>query len=380
MSPEADPDGIAEPARNLRAARDELLPAEAASIDHEIHDSIKAISDLIDQAGVGEMAPEMKRLAHEIRLAGTQMAATREDTFDDIAHLLGTEADDIEALLRPADTTGAGSPFGTATPPPEPVPESAPTPVPESVPVRAPDLVSTAHEANVVAQQLPDGQAVRRRINQAIGRFPPKLQALARILLFAHLCHVVQRHGHHLRLAHQLARAQWLLDPARVDRWQLNPDGSVRSERWDGGPHRVGTASGHYTTPEAVAKPLIALLNAAGRTQAELDAYLDGKAEGKTSVSFFLRTSDTGITSDDVFTVRAPGTDTKYGEKMWKRARSGAMAGDGDAPAVREYDLVTRGKKPGSLIIFIRRPNQPWRLLTSYFSDNRPNKLTYTEL
>ena len=44
----------------------------------------------------------------------------------------------------------------------------------------------------------------------------------------------------------------------------------------------VEAATGNYTSPEAVAKPLTAILTAAGRTQQALDTYLDGIAKGNT--------------------------------------------------------------------------------------------------
>lgn len=173
---------------------------------------------------------------------------------------------------------------------------------------------------------------------------------------------------------------QWRLDPAGVDGWRLGPDGSADSWRRHGhGPHQVGTAAGNYTSPAAVAKPLLAIVRAAGPTRAALDAYLDRKANGQTIVRVFLRTSDTGITPDDVFMVRAPGTDTESGETMWRRARDGSMAGHGPAPVVREHDLVTRGRRPGSLIIFAKRQNESWRLITSYFADD-PRRVPYLEL
>ncbi|WP_157987535.1 hypothetical protein [Jiangella endophytica] len=291
------------------------------------------------------------------------MAAAREDAFAEVAHVLTGHADELENLLRSSDDGGEVPVFSI---PPLPTPP--------------PSLTTTAHEAAAVQRQLPDVAAQRRAINQVVAQFPPKLQELARKLLFGRSSHAVERHGHHLTPAQMIARVQWLLDPAREDNWHLNSDGSVLSQRWNGQPHGVGTAAGHYTSPAAVAKPLIALLGAAGRTRNELDAYLDRKGKGKTRLRIFLRPADTGIGPGDVYAVRAPGTDTGPGEGMWLDARNSAIDGHGDAPAVREHDVLATAKRPGSLVIMIRRPKQPWRLVTSYFLDDPENELRYWEL
>ncbi len=46
--------------------------------------------------------------------------------------------------------------------------------------------------------------------------------------------------------------------------------------------------------------------------------------------------------------MRAPGTDTDSGERLWKRTRQGAMDGYGEAPAVREHDAVRRDAALGA--------------------------------
>ncbi|PZF81780.1 hypothetical protein, partial [Jiangella anatolica] len=247
-------------------------------------------------------------------------------------------------------------------------------------PAPPPTVETSADDAAAVHRDLPDRDAHRRAINQIVARFPPKLQELAKKLLFGPTAHAVQRHGHHLRRKHQIARAQWRLDPAGVDGWQLEPDGSVRSLRSDNKPHQVRATAGQYTSPEAFAKPLIALLQAAGRTQDALDRYLDGKAKGKTRARIFLRPSDTGIVPGDVLAVRGPGTDTAPGEELWLSARDGSMAGLGSPPWVRDDDLVSGAQRPGSLIFFVRKPGQSWCLVTGYFLDDRANDLKYTEL
>jgi hypothetical protein len=55
------------------------------------------------------------------------------------------------------------------------------------------------------------------------------------------------------------------------------------------------------------------------------------------------------------------------------------MDGHGDAPGVRQHDMVGRGRRPGSLIVFAKRPNESWRLITSYFADD-PHRVEYMEL
>ncbi|WP_147375180.1 hypothetical protein [Jiangella rhizosphaerae] len=364
--PDGDGDGVRHAAQTLRAAS-AALPDSADQLDARVRGIVEGAAGDVEKAARRVAAAradgqqELLETAHEIRLAGTRMTAAREDAFAEVAHVLGEYADEIGALLRPAD---GEVPRVISIQPPAP---------PES-------METTAHDAAVVQQHLPDAAAQRRAINQVVAQFPPKLQALARTLLFGRSSHAVQRHGHHLRREDQVARVQWRLDPAGVDLWQLQADGTVSSQRWDGEQHQVGTTGGHYTSAAAVAKPLIALLTAAGRTQADLDRYLDAKAKGRSRIKIFLPPADTGITPEDVYTARAPGTDTDSGQRMWKRAREGSMDGWGDPPAVRDYDTVTLGRHPGSLIILVNRPHQSWRLVTSYFMDDPEHQMTYTEL
>ncbi|WP_026875533.1 hypothetical protein [Jiangella gansuensis] len=371
MSADDDPD-VASAARRLRAVR-AGLSADAEPVDDSIKTAIDAIVELIERPTTPELRQVLHETAHEIRLLGTQMTAIREDATDAIGHAMATEASQIEALLRPPDGDTAPLAPPHATGPGEPADLAEP-------PAPLPDLVSTAHDADAIARRLPDAASKRRAINQVVARFPPKLQALARTLLFGQSSHAVQRHGHHLRREHQLARVQWRLDPAGDDDWQLNPDGSTESHRWNGQAHQVGTTCGHYTSPDAVAKPLIAVFNAAGRTQAELDAYLDAKAEGETFVGLFLRPETASIRSEDVYSLRAPGTDTDPGMRMWLDSRASANKGHGEAPAVREYDIVSRGQRPGSLVMFAKRPDQSWRLITSYFLDDSGHQFEYVEM
>jgi hypothetical protein len=365
-----DGDGVRHAAESLRAAR-EALPDLAEQFDGNVRKRVDETSGAVEHAASAAAAgsaaglrQELLGTAHEIRLVGTRMTAAREDAFAEVAHVLGEYADAIETLLRPADGDGGEPPVLSITPPPAP----------------AESIVTTAHDTASVQQHLPDEIAQKRAINQVVARFPPKLQELAKNLLFGKSSHAVERHGHHLSPAQMIARLQWLLDPAGQDSWQLNADGSAESWRKNGQPHSVGTAAGYYTSPEAVAKPLVALLSAAGRTQAHLDRFLDDKAQGDTALTIFLATSATSITPGDVFTSRPPGTDTAAGTRMWRSARRGSMAGHGDAPATRDYDMVTNGSRPGSVIFLHKGPDDHWRLVTSYFTDDRGGKLTYTEL
>lgn len=368
-----DGDGVRHAAESLRAAR-EALPDLAEQVDGAVRQRVDETSGAVEHAASAaasaasvssaELRRELLGTAHEIRLIGTRMTAAREDAFTEVAHVLGEYADALDTLLRPADGDGGEPPVLSITPPPTP----------------APSIVTTAQDTALVQQHLPDHDAQRRAINQVVARFPPKLQELAKKLLFGQSSHAVERHGHHLRREQMIARLQWLLDPAKVDGWRLNADGSAESWRTNGQPHSVGTVAGYYTSPEAVAKPLVALLGAAGRTQADLDRFLDAAAQGDTAVTIFLATSDTGITPEDVFTSCAPGTDTAAGTRMWRSARRGSMAGHGDAPATRDYDMVTNGSRPGSVIFLYKGPDDHWRLVTSYFTDDRGSKLTYTEL
>lgn len=369
MSSEADARGVADTSRELRQVRDGLLPAEAENVDQAIRDGVESVARLVDEAAAGELRGEMQRIAHEIRLLGTGMTAAREDATDAAAHILGHVADELEATLRPAE---AG---------PEPSLSTLAITTPgTSAPSPAPRLTCTVADAQRLHSQRPrDQHAVRRPVNQVIAKFPPKLQGLARTLLTNRSSHAVQRHGHHLTPEHQLARLQWLLDPAFIDQWQANDDGSITSQRRNGRPHAVDAVAGNYTSPDAVAKPLVAILTAAGRTQQALDTYLDRVARGRTLVRLFLHPDVTEITTDDVYTARGVGAGTDSGKELWMDTRDSAVAGHGAPPVAKDHDVVTHGVRPGSLVIFAKGNTAHWRLITSYFTENPP-RMDYTEL
>ncbi|TDD67958.1 hypothetical protein E1262_17245 [Jiangella aurantiaca] len=367
MTTSADGDGVRHAAESLRAAND-ALPDIAGRVDDRIRGVVERAAADIERAAhavQGSVRGELLESAHEIRLIGTRMTAAREDAFSEVAHVLTGYADEIAALLR---ATGSGSGVRLTDISVDPLPEPPPS------------TVTSAQETAVIAQNVPDADAHRRAIDAVVACCPVEYQPLMRDLLTGQSAHAIERHGHHLTPVQMVARLQWLLDPASVDGWRLNADGSADSWRQRRrGTHQVGTSSGYYTSPEAFAKPFLALLRAAGLNRAELDTYLDSKAAGETIIKVFLRTSDTGVTAQDVYTQRAPGTDTRDGKKMWKRARRGAMAGHGEMPGVREHDMVKRGKRPGSLIVLAKGQDESWRLITSYFADD-PHRVDYMEL
>lgn len=357
--------GVRHAAESLRAALDDLRAA-ATDVDKTVRDGVMNVTGAVERAArivSGDLRGDLLATAHQIRLHGTEMTAAREDAFAAASHILGEHADEIEALLRAAEH-GTPTPVFSVSPPPDP---------PAGV-------QTTVQDAATVQRGLPDEAAHRRATNQIVSWCPPKLQDLVRRLLFGYSAHAVQRHGHHLSRDQMIARAQWCLDPAGIDGWQDEPDGSVRSLRNDGEHHRVGATAGHYASPEAFAKPLITVLQAAGRTQAALDRYLNDLSGDDTFIRIFLQPSVTGIVPGDVLAVRGPGTDTVPGEKLWLAARKGSMAGVGSPPQVRDHDLVASGRRTGSVLIFARRPEKPWRLVTGYFLDDPNHKIDYTEL
>ena len=129
MSSESDPHGVAHTARGLRHIRDVDLPAEAESVDQEIRDGIEPAARMVDDAAVGELRNEMQRIAHGIRLLGTEMTGAREHATDTTAHVLSSVAAELDVLLRPTDDghESGPSPLTTATPPP-PTPANSSSP------------------------------------------------------------------------------------------------------------------------------------------------------------------------------------------------------------------------------------------------------------
>lgn len=211
----------------IRSAADGLrqvrggLPGEAEEVDQGIRASIDEVSALVEQAAVGDVAPELRRVAHEIRVLGTRMTGVTEDAFAPVDAALASEAGALEALLRPDDGDAGGVVVGGVANAGA-VSGSGELAVVVGWPLYVSgDLASRAADAATVHGWKPEGKAVNRPVNQVVAQLPAKLQAVGGEILRDRSSHAVSRHGHHLTVEHELARIQWLHDPAYQDRWVL---------------------------------------------------------------------------------------------------------------------------------------------------------------
>lgn len=174
--------------------------------------------------------------------------------------------------------------------------------------------------------------------------------------------HALQAHGPDVTDDALKARLTWRKDPAgrtnNAHRWTLNDDGTVTTN------HVVGPSASKFTTMEAMAKPLQALLAATGNTMAGLDAYLAGEAVGRTA-RIFVPAAECGLEPGDTTAYRGAGTQTKKMAGDWTAARDFAMVSGADPMPIVPTDPVTEGADPGAAMHF-RKSGDDWIMTTCY--------------
>jgi hypothetical protein len=175
--------------------------------------------------------------------------------------------------------------------------------------------------------------------------------------------HAVQLHGPDVSDEALMARVSWKKDPmGRTDTknsWHRDPDdGTVHSK------HGIGHVAGRFTTVEALAKPLQALLAHTGGTLEGLGDYLD--RYGPAGIArIFVAAADAELVPGDTTGFRGAGTSTKPMARHWTQARRDAMEnGGGPLPIVRT-DQIADNDKPGAAMIF-RRIDGEWMLVTCF--------------
>ncbi len=175
--------------------------------------------------------------------------------------------------------------------------------------------------------------------------------------------HAVQLHGPDVSDEALMARVSWKKDPmGRTDTknsWRRDPDdGTVHSK------HGIGHVAGKFTTVEALAKPLQALLAHTGGTLDGLHDYLD-RHSTIAGTRIFVAAEDAGLAPGDTTGFRGAGTSTPDMTDHWFRARRDAMAsGGGPMPIVRT-DQVADNDNPGAAMIF-RKIDGKWMLVTCF--------------
>lgn len=191
-------------------------------------------------------------------------------------------------------------------------------------------------------------------------------------LLKEEKCHAIEIHGPHVTDAELEFRAGWTRPPDRgrtdheenllAHRWKLEPDnGMVRSK------HGLGHEATRFTVPEALARPLEAVLDVLEQHPNGFEGYLDQHfASGVAGI--FVRATDAGLGTGDTFGYRGAGTGTDAAAADWKKMRRGAMLADVDhLDPVRTlpFDPMNEGNDPGVCIVFVRKSGS-WSMVTAY--------------
>ena len=193
-------------------------------------------------------------------------------------------------------------------------------------------------------------------------QFPPQYREAIAQMQTHPRSHGLQAHGPDVTDDALKARLTWRKDPAgrtnNAHRWTLNDDGTVTTN------HRVGDQASKFTTMEAMAKPLQALLAAAGDTMEGLDAYLTNHAAGR-SARIFVPADECDLQPGDTTAYRGAGTQTDDMARDWAQARDFAMSSGADPMPVVPTDPVVDGADPGVAMNF-RKSGDQWIMTTCY--------------
>lgn len=174
-------------------------------------------------------------------------------------------------------------------------------------------------------------------------------------------CHAVERHGPHITIAAQLARLLWRKDPTGTEYWQPLPHGGAESDHW------CGPAAGGFTSPEAMAKPLQALLSRARDHRYGLNELLTRNTKSKTKrISIHVSAASAGLVAGDAVGYRGTGTSDRGMTDDWLDARDHAMIHGAPPVYAVQYDPIAEGADPGAFLMFKRTGTESWTLVTCY--------------
>lgn len=187
-------------------------------------------------------------------------------------------------------------------------------------------------------------------------------------------CHAAEQHGPQIPDQAQLARLLWLKDPTGEWSWHVDSSGAVITEHWS------GPATGGFTSPEAMAKPLQALLEFAHERAGGLDALLAGTGDDVSAVVLHVSAAQAGLAPGDAFGYRAAGAGTKETRRDWIKAREYGLREGRAAIYGLPYDPIAEGRDPGATIV-MKRIGSEWRLTTCYPVDRqKPSTIRLEDL
>jgi hypothetical protein len=232
------------------------------------------------------------------------------------------------------------------------------------------DLLAGVHRGTALTRDEAAGIAVvdQKDADAAIADSRTGFTAVHRSdgveLLAGDGCHAAEQHGPQIPDQAQLARLLWLKDPTGEWPWHVDSSGAVVTDHWS------GPATGGFTSPEALAKPLQALLERAHATAGSLNAYLTDNADEAVQVALHVSAKRSGMTKRDAFGYRAAGAGIKETRRDWIKAREYGLRHGRTVIHGLPYDPIADGDDPGATII-LRRTGNGWRLITCFPVDRQ---------
>lgn len=173
------------------------------------------------------------------------------------------------------------------------------------------------------------------------------------------ISHTVELHGPQIPDEAQLARLIWLKDPTGEYSWNVTPQGAVATDHW------AGTTTGGFTSPEALAKPIDAVL-AKAKPEGGIDQFLNKNTKDKTKkVGIYVTAEEVDLRPGDASGYQAAGAGTQETSSDWKKARELGIENGRNTVHAAPYNPIETGKDPGALVVF-KRANTGWKLVTCF--------------
>lgn len=177
--------------------------------------------------------------------------------------------------------------------------------------------------------------------------------------------HAVEQHGPQIPDRAQLARLIWLKDPTGNYSWHVTPQGSVVTD------HRAGPATGGFTSPAALAKPINALLTAAAASHGGLGEFLNKNTKKMNKrIGIHVGAELAGLVAGDASGFKGAGTGISETRSDWFKARDLGIAQGRATVYGLPYDPIADGADPGAILVF-QRTGDDWHLVTCYPVDQQ---------
>lgn len=135
--------------------------------------------------------------------------------------------------------------------------------------------------------------------------------------------------------------------------------------------HNVGIATGGFTSPEAMAKPIDAFLRHAHERYETWNEFLNENTKKKANrVGIHVSSELAGLGAGDTFGYRGAATSTLEMGRDWSAARQHVMHAGGSPVHAVPYDPSGDGVDPGVTLAFKRIKGQ-WHLVTCFPVDTQ---------